>query len=114
MKNQKNSANVQMLSDRASKEIFTRYPLRPQIYTEYPTNGRPSDDAYKIGNIIHEFADHVTFIVEDMEDELWQSSTTLMLAYNKMMDAQNISTIVETSTAFEISHWPVTSPSASN
>jgi len=43
--------------------------------------------------------------VKDMSDDLWQQSSELMQAYDKLMDPQNISTIIETSDMFQIAHW---------
>ncbi len=44
--------------------------------------------------------------VHDMQNELWQYASELMQAYDKMMESQNISTIIETSETFQITHWP--------
>ena len=43
--------------------------------------------------------------IEDMPDELWRRSSQLLIAYDRMMAAQNIATLIETSEAFEIDHW---------
>lgn len=47
---------------------------------------------------------HLT--VEDMSNELWERTSELMLAYDEMMSAQNIATIVETSLKFQVVHFP--------
>jgi len=43
--------------------------------------------------------------IQDMSNELWELSFELMLAYDRMMDSQNIATIIETSEAFQTTHW---------
>lgn len=52
-----------------------------------------------------EARDDLRLEVEDMSDELRKRSSELLIAYDRMMAAQNIATIIETSEAFEIDHW---------
>ena len=47
--------------------------------------------------------------VEHMSEDLWQRTSELMLAYDKMLESQNIAIILETSEAFDITHWPKSS-----
>jgi len=62
------------------------------------------DHAYPIGR--KEARDRLLLSVEDMSDELWQQTSDLIIAYDKMMESQKIATIIETSQAFEITHYP--------
>jgi len=44
--------------------------------------------------------------IDNLEGDLWKKTTELILAYDKMMESQNIAIIMETSKSFEITHWP--------
>ena len=62
------------------------------------------DHNYSIGR--KEAREVLKLKVQDMSDELCQRTSELLSAYDEMIAAQNIATIIETSDGFEIDHWP--------
>lgn len=96
--------------------------LRMYMFREFDdANGRAADTARKLceGYYDHSYPisrrearDVLRLEVEDMSEELWRRTSELMLAYDKMMESQRIATILETSDAFEITHWAPSPSSA--
>ena len=67
------------------------------------------DHAYPIGR--KEARERLGLKVEDMPEELWVKASELVAAYDRMMSAQHIARVIETSEDFEISHWRLPKPS---
>lgn len=66
------------------------------------------DHAYPIGR--KEAREDLGLKVEDMPDELWEKASELVSAYDRIMEAQRINRVIETSDSFEIDYWSLPEP----
>jgi hypothetical protein len=61
------------------------------------------DHSYPIGRKEAREVLHLT--VDDIPPNIWAPLSELMQAYDKMMEDQDIASIIETSDAFKVDHW---------